>query len=183
VAHMSRLVGDLLDVSRAKTGKLRIEPQLVDLNAILDAAVDACRPAMDTRLQHFRISAPSLPIEIHGDPIRLAQIVTNLLNNASKYTQNGGEIALSVALSDNVIVLTVSDNGIGITAASLPHIFDPFMQEAHAIGFNGSGLGIGLTVVRQLVEAHGGTIVATSAGSHLGSQFVVTLPWTANALR
>ena len=143
---------------------------------IIDEAVDACRPAMDTRLQNFAVQVPSCALEVDGDPVRLAQILSNLLDNASKYTPDGGEIRLSVAVVDDAIVMTVSDTGIGITAEALPHVFEPFVQDTHAIGFNGVGLGIGLTVVRELVEAHGGKVVANSPGNGLGSQFVVTLP-------
>ncbi|WP_460713454.1 diguanylate cyclase domain-containing protein [Lysobacter terrae] len=176
VEHMVRLVSDLLDVSRGNTGKLRLEHQAVYMTGIIDEAVDACRPAMDTRLQRFTVQVPSRALEMQGDPIRLAQILRNLLDNASKYTPNGGEIGLSVVVRDGALAMTVSDSGIGITAEALPKIFEPFVQDKHAIGFNGAGLGIGLTVVRELVEAHGGTVVATSAGTGLGSQFVVTLP-------
>jgi diguanylate cyclase (GGDEF)-like protein len=178
IEHMVRLVSDLLDVSRADTGKLRLERQAVDMAGIIDEAIDACRPAMDTRLQFFSVKAPGSAMKLHGDPVRLAQILRNLLDNASKYTPNGGRIELSVAVVDKAIELTVSDNGIGITDEALPKVFEPFVQDKHAIGFNGVGLGIGLTVVRELVEAHGGTVTATSAGSGLGSQFVVTLPLT-----
>jgi diguanylate cyclase len=176
VTHMSRLVEDLIDVSRVSTGKLQVERQRVDLVGIVDAAVDACRPAMDTRLQRFSIDIPSRAIDVDGDPVRLAQVVSNLLDNASKYTPQRGEIRLSVVVADDAIVLTVSDSGIGISAEALPHVFEPFVRDARAIGFNGVGLGIGLTVVHELVEAHGGTVVAASAGSGRGSRFVVTLP-------
>lgn len=176
VAHMSRLVGDLLDVSRVNTGKLRLVYEVVEMAGIIDTAVETCRPAMDMRLQHFTVNLPARALEVYGDPIRLAQILCNLLGNASKYTQDGGEIALSVAVVNAAIEMTVSDNGIGITAEALPSIFEPFVQDSHAIGFNGVGLGIGLTVVRELVEAHGGSVVASSGGSGRGSQFVVTLP-------
>ena len=176
VEHMVRLVSDLLDVSRVSTGKLLIERQLVDLASIIDEAVAACRPAMDTRLQHFSVQVPMRAIKLDADPIRLAQILRNLLDNASKYTPNGGEIGLSVAVIDEAVVMSVSDSGIGITAEVLPKVFEPFVQDKHAIGFNGVGLGIGLTVVRELVDAHGGHVMASSAGTGLGSQFVVTLP-------
>lgn len=95
VTHMARLVGDLLDVSRVNTGKLRLERRVVEMAGLIDQAVDACRPAMDRRLQHFRVHVPSCALEVHGDPVRLAQILSNLLDNASKYTPNGGEIARS----------------------------------------------------------------------------------------
>jgi signal transduction histidine kinase len=176
VEHMVHLVSDLLDMSRVHTGKLRIERQAVDLVAILDEAIDACRPAMDKRLQHFSVQARAGPIQLNADPVRLAQILRNLLDNASKYTPDGGEIRLSVAVIDDSVVIGVSDNGIGITAEALPEVFEPFVQDKHAIGFSGAGLGIGLTVVRELVAAHGGQVVANSAGTGLGSQFVVTLP-------
>lgn len=176
VEHMVRLVSDLLDVSRVNTGKLRLERQVVDMASIIDEAVDACRPAMDTRMQRFSVQVPPRALEVDGDPVRLSQILRNLLDNASKYTPTGGEIGLSVTVEGNAIVLIVSDSGIGITFDALPRVFEPFAQEPHAIGFSGAGLGIGLTVVRELVEAHGGTVVACSAGTGLGSQFIVTLP-------
>jgi len=176
VAHMSRLVDDLFDTSRISTGKLRLERREVNVMSIIDAAVDACRPAMDARLQNFVAELPSSAAQIHGDPIRLTQILSNLLDNASKYTPEGGEIRLSMEVVDAAIVMTVSDNGIGIAADVLPRIFEPFVQDAHAVDFNGAGLGIGLTVVRELVQAHGGNIVASSPGAGLGSRFAVTLP-------
>ncbi|MBB6184963.1 diguanylate cyclase domain-containing protein [Oleiagrimonas soli] len=179
VEQMARLVSDLLDVSRASTGKLRIECQVVDLAALLVEAVDAYRPAVDKRGQHLRIQVPPRVLDLDGDPVRLVQIFSNLLDNASKYTPKGGEIGLSAVVDGDAIVITVSDNGIGITVDALPGIFEPFAQEPHAIGFSGSGLGIGLTVVRELVEAHGGTVIARSAGAGSGSQFIVTLPFCA----
>ena len=176
VVHMTRLVGDLLDVSRVHTGKLRVALQQVDIAGIVDAAADACRPSMQARGQRFDVRLPAGALPAQGDPVRLAQILSNLLDNASKYTPDGGEIELAVGVVGDSVVMTVSDNGIGISAAALPRIFDPFVQDPHAIGFNGAGLGIGLTVVRELVEAHGGSVVASSAGTALGSEFVVTLP-------
>jgi diguanylate cyclase len=176
VAHMSRLIDDLFDASRLNTGKLRLERRRIDMTDVIGEAIATCRPAMDVRLQQFSVQVPALALDVDGDPVRLVQVVSNLLDNASKYTPDGGEIRLSVVVSGDRIVLTVSDTGIGITAESLTAVFDPFVQDVHATGFNGFGLGIGLTVVRELVEAHGGTVVAHSGGSDLGSQFVVTLP-------
>jgi diguanylate cyclase (GGDEF)-like protein len=176
VAHISRLVGDLLDVSRVTTGTPKLERRAVDMAAIIDAAVDTCQPAMDARLQQFSLKVPPGALEVHGDPVGLAQLVSNLLDNASKYTPEDGEIELAVHVADDCLVMTVTDSGIGITPLALPNVFEPFVQDTHAIGFNGVGPGIGLTVVRELVEAHGGTVVASSAGSGLGSQFTVTLP-------
>ena len=180
VVHMARLVSDLLDVSRANTGKLTLECQALDMTGILDQAIGACRPAMDTRLQHFSIHVPACPLWVHGDPVRLAQVLINLLDNASKYTPQSGEIELSVWMEDTTLKIGISDSGIGITAEALPKVFEPFAQDAQATGFNRDGLGIGLTVVRELVTAHGGSVIASSAGSGQGSKFVVTLPLTAD---
>jgi len=176
VAHLSRLVGDLLDVSRVVTGKLRLDIGSVDLADTIEQVVGTCRPAMDTRHQHLQLGLPSHALPMRGDPVRLAQVVNNLLDNASKYTPDGGMIALSAVVVDRNIVMTVSDDGIGIAPEALPHVFEPFVQDAHATRFNGAGLGIGLALVRELVEGHGGSVVASSAGTGLGSQFVVTLP-------
>jgi len=181
VAHMSRLVGDLLDVSRVNTGKLRLERRLVDLRDIIDAAVAACRPSMDARLQHFTVQMSPVALDVYGDPVRLAQILSNLLDNASKYSMEGADIGLSAMQAEGCIAITVSDTGIGMSAHVLGTIFEPFVQDAAAIEFNGTGLGIGLTVVRELVAAHGGTIVARSAGAGSGSVFIVTLPRTGQA--
>src|SRR6185369_1858520 len=104
------------------------------------------------------------------------QVLCNLLDNASKYTQVGGEIGLAVVADERTLAITVSDNGIGITPEALAQIFEPFVQDKHAIGFNGTGLGLGLTVVREMAEAHGGSVLASSAGPGFGSQFVVLLP-------
>ena len=176
VAHMARLVGDLLDVSRLSTGKLRIERRAVDLVRILEEAVDACRPAMDLRLQRFTAQIPAGPLEFEGDPVRLWQILSNLLDNASKYTEEGGRIGIVVEVTETSIVMTVSDSGIGMSAESLSTVFEPFVQDTRAIEFNSSGLGIGLTVVRELIQAHDGSIVARSGGIGRGSEFIVTLP-------
>ncbi len=176
VVHITRLVGDVMDMSRVNTGKLQLRPQPLGLTAVVDAAVETCRPAMDMRLQTFSVKLPIAPVVLHGDPVRLTQVLTNLLDNASKYTPEAGQIGLSVIVEDSNLVLAVSDTGIGISAAALPEIFQPFVQDSHAVAFSGSGLGIGLTVVRELVQAHGGTIVANSEGTGKGSRFTVTLP-------
>lgn len=176
VRHLSRVIDDLVDLSRVNTGKLRLAREEVDFIDLVDAAVDACRPAMDTRLQRFVIHLPPPPLMIMGDPIRLTQVLGNLLDNASKYTPNEGEIRLTVSAVDGSVEIIVADNGIGITADALRNVFEPFVQESHAIGFNGDGLGLGLTVVHELIESHGGTVVARSAGTGHGSTFIVVLP-------
>jgi diguanylate cyclase (GGDEF)-like protein len=176
VQHISRLIDDLLDVSRANTGKLRLIRRLTDLSGIIREAVNSCRPAMDLHMQRFDAHLPADALYIDGDAVRLTQVFSNLLGNASKYTPDGGSIELSVERLDENVAIRLQDSGIGILAEALPFIFDPFVQDARAVGFNGAGLGIGLTVVRELVEAHGGNVVASSAGDGLGSRFVVTLP-------
>jgi len=176
VRHISKLVDDLLDVSRVSTGKLRVERQHVDMIEILNNAIGACSSLMMAKKQHFEAHLPDGAIIVNGDPARLTQILSNLLTNAAKYTPAGGSIELSVTAQADVLKISVSDNGIGISADVLPFIFDPYVQDEHAIGFNGSGLGIGLTVVCELVEAHSGKVVGMSEGSGKGSEFVVTLP-------
>ena len=176
LTHMTRLVTDLLDVSRISTGKLRIERRRSNLLASVDAAIEICRPSINLRSQHFQVCLPSAAVEVDGDPVRLTQVVSNLLTNASKYTPEGGQIMLQLETTAEAAVLTLRDDGIGISAGVLPEVFKPFVQDTDAVGFNGTGLGIGLTVVRELVEAHGGSVVASSDGAGCGSQFVVTLP-------
>ena len=176
VTYISRLAGDLLDVSRVSTGKLRIERHPVNLANVLEEAVNACRPSIEMRLQTLTVRIPPGPLEFEGDLVRLWQILSNLLENASKYTTEGGQIGIAVELTETSIVITVSDNGIGMSAESLATVFEPFMQDSRAVEFNGTGLGIGLTVVRELIRAHGGAIVASSGGVGRGSEFVVTFP-------
>lgn len=179
--HMARLVGDLLDISRPGSGSLRLERVQVDMGKVLSEALEACRPGMDARGQHLQLDLPAVLPAMEGDPVRLAQVVRNLLDNASKYSPRGAHIGVSVIAKDGALALTVSDNGIGITAEVLPHIFERFVQDPHAVAFNGAGLGIGLSVVREWVQAHGGDVVAHSAGRGRGSQFVVTLPLARSA--
>ncbi len=176
VQHMTRLVEDLLDGSRLSTGKLRLERSNVDIIGILEMAAQTCRPGMETRHQTLTLQLPPGPLEIHGDPIRLAQVFCNLLVNASKYTPMAGEITLAAQVLESSIELSVADNGAGISAEGLHRIFELFAQDDHAMTMDNRGLGIGLAVVRELVDAHGGTVFASSAGKDQGSRFVVTLP-------
>jgi signal transduction histidine kinase len=176
VAQASHLVDDLLDVSRIDIGKMRLDRCDIDLAAIVLDAVDACRPAMEARSQRLALNLPPDPVAACVDPGRVTQVVVNLLDNASKYTPEGGAVALEMTVVDDVALLVVSDDGIGITSEALPHVFESFLQDAHAERFDASGLGLGLSVVRELVEAHGGTVVAWSAGPGLGSRFIVRLP-------
>lgn len=176
VAHMSKLVDDLLDGSRVSTGKFRLECETVDLARILRSSIDTFLPAMHTRQQRFQSQLPAGPLYIRGDPVRLAQIFSNLLDNAVKYTPERGEIALNVQTRDRTVAIAVSDSGIGIAAETLPTIFDLFVQDARALARSNGGLGIGLAVVRELVDAHGGSVFGRSPGKSCGSEFVVELP-------
>jgi len=176
VTHMGRLVEDLLDVSRVSSGKLRLDRRKIDLLQSVSEAMDTCCPAMEVRNQLFVADLPVGPIRLSADHVRLVQVMSNLLDNASKYTPTGGAIRLTVTAAPGIVTLVVTDSGIGIPDESLPLIFDLFAQDPGANRFDGVGLGIGLTVVRELVEAHGGTVVARNAASGAGSEFVVTLP-------
>jgi len=176
VTRIAGLIADLVDIARLDSGRLRLQRQVVDMRAIVTEAVDDCRPAMGVRSQHLEIYLPPLAIEVEGDPGRLVQIVSNLLDNASKYTPVAGVVCVSIARIGPDVRLIVADNGIGISAEALPHLFERFVQEPRAADFNRAGLGIGLAVVRELVQAHGGAVEACSEGLERGSQFIVTLP-------
>jgi diguanylate cyclase len=176
VALVSRLVDDLLDGSRVSAGKFRLECSVVEMAGIISLAVETCRPAVEARSQSLSIHLAPAPLLVLGDPLRLGQICSNLLDNASKYTPKGGEISLTAVVLDRTLQITVSDNGIGIMSEALPNIFELFMQDTRAVAHYNGGLGIGLAVVRDLVEAHGGTVAASSPGRDLGSDFIVTLP-------
>lgn len=176
VQHMTRLVEDLLEGSRLGAGKLRLQRSNVDLVEILDAAAQTCHSGIEARHQSLKLQLPPGPLEIHADPVRLAQVFCNLLDNASKYTPVAGEIVLAAKVLESSIEILVTDNGVGISAYGIEHIFDLFAQDDHALEMDNRGLGIGLAVVRELVKAHGGTVFASSAGRDQGSRFVVTLP-------
>ena len=176
VLHLSRLISDLLEVSYLNAGRLRLERQRIDMCRVVEDAVEVSRPAMDVRRQHLSVELPADALEVQGDPARLVQIVGNLLANASKYTPDSGKICVSAEAAGDAVVLAVSDSGIGIAPEALPTVFEPFVRDARAVGFHAEGLGVGLTVVRELIRAHGGSVVASSGGLGLGSRFTVTLP-------
>jgi diguanylate cyclase len=175
-AHMARLVNDLLEMSRGNPGRLRFKREQIDLIGIVEAAIKSIGPAMSARCQTLVSQMPAPPLQLHGNAAHLSQVVGNLLDNASKYTPEGGEIGLAAAMVGDRIVITVSDNGLGMTEEALLKVFEPFVQDTLVIGVKGLGVGIGLTVVRELVEAHGGSVAASSRGRGMGSQFIVTLP-------
>jgi signal transduction histidine kinase len=181
VAQMSRLINDLVDGSRMGAGNFRIERTLIELVPLVDLAIETSRPRIDFRRQRFSASMPTGALKVLGDPVRLVQVFGNLLDNASKYTPEGGEISLEVTCGVGAVAVSVRDNGIGISEQALPQVFEMFVRDAHAAEADSAGLGIGLAVVQQLVKAHEGTVVARSPGRNLGSEFVVTLPARASS--
>ncbi|MDP3619815.1 MAG: HAMP domain-containing sensor histidine kinase [Ramlibacter sp.] len=179
VAQMTRLIGDLLDGSRISTGKFRLERTLIDVCSVLKRAIETCQPGMDAGHHKFSSSMPAGPIMMLGDTVRLVQVFGNLLENASKYSPTGGEISMHATLDAGMVVVTIRDQGIGISAKALPHVFDMFVRDAHASA-NHDGLGIGLAIVRELVRAHEGVVSAFSEGADRGSEFIVKLPLAVN---
>jgi PAS domain S-box-containing protein len=176
VRHLVRLVDDLLEVSRITRGRVELRKELTDAQAVIESAIETSRPVIEDAGHLLEVTVPPEPLRLEADPVRLAQVLTNLLNNAAKYTDKGGIIALTARREGEHAVISVRDNGRGIAAEMLPRIFDLFTQalprHVHAQG----GLGIGLTLVRSLVELHGGTVQARSEGHRRGSEFVVRLP-------
>lgn len=176
VGHLVRLVDDLLDVSRITRGKVELRKVRLDLAAVMARAVEGVRPFLEDRQHHLEVSPPAEALELDADPARIEQVLANLLNNAAKYTPPGGHIGLSAVREGDEAVIRVRDDGIGIRADVIGHIFDLFQQADRVPGRVSEGLGIGLSLVRSLVEMHGGTVEASSAGADRGSEFVVRLP-------
>jgi signal transduction histidine kinase len=176
VRQMTRLIDDLLDVGRITSDRLVLRPSQADLSAVIEAAVETSRPAMDERGHRLTVSLPPEPVLLHVDAARLSQVLSNLLSNAAKYTRPGGDIQIQAELAEAELVIHVRDSGIGIDQGLLPTIFELFVQVDHAGGFGGGGLGIGLALARQLVEMHGGRLEARSEGAGRGSEFSVWLP-------
>jgi diguanylate cyclase (GGDEF)-like protein len=173
--HMNRLINDLLDGCRASTGTFALARSVIDLASVVEIAVETCQAAMAQRQHVLTVELPSAPALVKADPMRLTQVLTNLLDNACKYTPEGGRIVLSVTERLQWWEIVVADNGIGIPADVLPTIFRLFVQDPRAVAIHRSGLGVGLTVVHELVIAHGGTVEARSPGKDLGSSFTITL--------
>ncbi|HET6575809.1 MAG TPA: ATP-binding protein [Fimbriiglobus sp.] len=176
VRHMVRLIDDLLDVSRITRGKLPLQRQRVELAAVVQAARETADPAIAAAGHELTVELPPEPVWLDADPTRLAQVFANLLTNAAKYTDRGGRIRLSAERDGDVVTVAVADTGIGIPTEHLPRLFEMFSQVAPARERSQGGLGIGLALVRGLVEMHGGTIVAESPGAGRGSTFTVRLP-------
>jgi CheY-like chemotaxis protein len=176
LTQMVRLVDDLLDVSRITRNKLELRKGRVELAAIVNSAVETSNPLIEAGGHELTVALPSEPIFLDADPSRLAQVFANLLNNAAKYTEQGGRVRLTAERHDNEVVVAVEDNGIGIRREMLPTVFEMFTQADRALERAQGGLGIGLTLVKRLVEMHDGTVEAQSAGHGQGSTFVVRLP-------
>ena len=176
VGQLARLVDDLLEVSRITTGRVRLQQDRLDVRGVVERAVESARPLIARRLHELSVSLPPEPIWLHADSTRLEQVVVNLLNNAAKYTEEGGQIRLAVRQEGDEMVLRVRDTGVGIAPEVLPHVFDLFTQADRSLDRSQGGLGIGLALVQRLVEMHRGTVVAHSAGLGRGAEFMVRLP-------
>jgi len=176
MAHLVRLIDDLLDVSRISAGKLAIDVHRIDFREVVGHAVDALRPLAQQSRHEMRVVLPTRPVEVDGDPVRLAQVVSNLIQNACKYTPPGGTVSVVLEEGEAGAELRVRDNGVGIPADFLPRIFDRFTQIATGNNRSRGGLGLGLTLVQGIVTLHGGSVEARSDGPQQGSEFVVRLP-------
>ena len=176
VAHMTSLIDDLLDVSRVTRGKIVLHRQQVDLQRVMADAVEQVRPLMEARRHGFSMEAPAGPVMVLGDAKRLVQVLANLLTNAAKYTPEGGRIGLRLETAPDQALMRVTDNGIGMSSELLPHIFELFSQAERTSDRSQGGLGLGLPLVKNLVELHGGSVWAASKGQDRGSEFSVRLP-------
>jgi CheY-like chemotaxis protein/two-component sensor histidine kinase len=176
VWNLIALVDDLLDVARVTGGKIDLKKTPVDIAAIVSSAVETARPLLERHRHHLRLDVPRAGLMVDADPMRLSQVVANLLMNAAKYTERGGDIAVTASRDADRLLLSVRDNGMGIDAQLLPHVFDLFQQGRVTIDRSAGGLGIGLAIVKSLVALHGGSVSAHSDGPGQGSEFVVSLP-------
>ena len=176
LGHLVHLIDDLLDIARISSGKVELRPEPANLRDIVTAAVEASAPLIESNQHVLHVHLPPAPPVMKVDPVRITQVISNLLTNAAKYTPRGGIITLHAIVNAQQVVLTVTDNGVGIAADSLPHIFDMFNQVGKQIERAQGGLGIGLSLVHQLVRMHGGSVEAASRGLGFGSAFTVRLP-------
>ena len=176
LGHLSHLVGDLQEISTVGSGRMRFRPGRFDLREVVPRSVEAVMSSFAHRRHEVFVTLPAEPIWLDADPVRIEQVVVNLVSNAAKYTQDEGRIQVVARRAQDQAELLVSDNGMGIAAEMLPRIFDLYMRVETANGHSRNGLGIGLNVVRRIVDLHGGIVVARSAGPGSGSEFVVSLP-------
>jgi signal transduction histidine kinase len=179
--QLTRLVDDLLDVSRITRGKITLRLETVDLSTIVAEAVETSQPIIDSRRHQLNISLPESPVVVHADAARLTQVVSNLLNNAAKFQKESGRIDLRARREGNDAVITVRDHGFGMTEEVMAQVFELFFQGERERHHPHDGLGIGLSLVKQLVELQGGTVSASSAGVGQGSEFTVRLPCNKDA--
>lgn len=179
VNQMVRLVDDLLEISRITRGKIELRKEIVDIATVVSSAIEGTRPLIEKQNHRLSIVRPDRPVYVHGDPFRLGQILSNLLNNAAKYTDASGSIEVKVEVVGGLVELSVTDTGAGISPEMLPRVFEMFAQIDRSLERTQGGLGIGLTLVKNLVELHGGTIDAESEGLGLGCRFTVHLPLAA----
>jgi len=180
VAQMVRLIDDLLDVSRITTGKLRLTPEPILLDTVVGAAVEISGPVLERAGLSFTLSLPPKPVKLHADRVRLAQVFSNLLNNAAKYTEPRGKVSLTAELDGQFVAVRVRDTGVGIPPELLPRVFELFTQVDRTLNRSQGGLGIGLALVRRLVELHGGSVSVASEGAGKGTEFTVRLPTAAS---
>ena len=176
VNHLVRLVDDLLEVSRVTYGKIQLRKEPIELASVIRSAIETIKPVIESAQQQLAISLPAEPLTLDADPVRLTQVISNLLNNATKYTDPGGQIWVTARGDGNDVYLSVRDTGVGISEEMLPRVFDMFTQINQTLGRDQGGLGIGLTLVRDLVESHGGGVTVKSEGLGRGSEFIVRLP-------
>jgi PAS domain S-box-containing protein len=179
VTHMSRLLDDMLDISRITRGVLELKKTRAELTSVIGAAIETARPMLEAKHHSLVLDLPSEPVQLEADTMRLAQVFSNLLINAAKYTDPGGRIQLRARPQANAVLVTVSDNGIGIPAEMLPRVFNMFFQSHAALARAEGGLGVGLSLVRGLVQLHGGSVEARSDGPGGGSEFQIRLPLSA----
>ena len=176
VQLMTRLMDDLLDVARISQGKMELRKKVIDIAQVIERAVDACRSSIEGREHQLTVTIPMRPLLIRGDATRMEQVITNLLSNATKYTETGGQIRLNAEEIGTEVVIKIRDSGIGIDPEALLYIFDLFVQPVRRVDHSEGGLGLGLALVNKIVELHGGTVEASSAGMGQGSEFSVCLP-------
>jgi len=174
--HVVRLVDDLLDVSRIMRNKIELRPETIELSAVVERALEVSQATIDSQKHTIALILPAKPLQLVADPVRLTQVISNLLTNAAKYTDPGGEISLEARCEQGELALMVRDTGIGISAELLPKVFDMYMQADRGLARSRGGLGIGLPLVKKLVHLHGGTVHAASDGPGKGSAFTVRLP-------
>jgi PAS domain S-box-containing protein len=176
VAQMVRLIDDLLDVSRINRGKIELKRELIDVRTVIGLAVETTLPVIEAGRHELQLRIPPDPLMVHADPVRLAQVFGNLLNNAAKYTPDGGQLEVDVVREGSRVSVAIRDTGVGIPAEMLPGVFELFSQAGRSLDRAQGGLGIGLTLVRRLTEMHGGTVEAASPGLGRGSTFTVSVP-------